>query len=265
MKSQALAKTIRLDVVRMTHLGGSSHVGSCLSIADILAVLYTYLKEKGNQTENNEKRDRFFLSKGHAGAALYSCLARLGYFDTKILETHYQNGSILSGHVSSKVPGVELSTGSLGMACGFGVGVALGLKKKGNGSQVFVLMSDGELGEGSNWESLLFASHNKLDNFTVIIDYNNLQSLDTVKNTLNLDPLDSKLNSFGFNSILVDGHNHEQLLLALKKKSISPKAIICKTTKGKGVSFMENSVLWHYRSPQGQEYLNAIKEIEENA
>ena len=257
-----LADFIRKSVVKMTSKGNSSHVGSCLSIADILAVIYTEYLDISPKKFKNIKRDRFVLSKGHAGAAIYSTLAGMGFIDKKILETHYQNGSILSGHVSHKsVPGVELSTGSLGHGLSVCCGFAHGMKLDNVKNKVVCLLSDGECDEGSIWESVLYANHFNLDNLTVIIDYNKIQSLDSVENTIKLEPFSSKWSSFGWTVFECDGHNHDEIKSALYEKTNHPKVIIAHTTKGNGVSFMENNVLWHYRSPQGEELSSALKEL----
>ena len=197
MDTIELAKNIRKHVLKMTSKGKSSHVGSALSIADILAVLYTNMNINPKDPID-PKRDRFILSKGHAGAAVYAVLAELGFFSKEILDTHYQDGSILSGHVSHKgVPGVEFSTGSLGHGLSVASGFALAAKRKSLNFKSYVLLSDGELDEGSNWEAILFAPHHNLDNLTCIVDYNKLQSLTSVKETLNLEPLKDKITSFG--------------------------------------------------------------------
>ncbi len=264
INTDLFANRIRNHVLDMTSRGGSSHVGSALSIVDILTVLYCEVMHYEVKNPSLDTRDRFILSKGHAGAAVYATLAEVGFFDKSYLLNHYQNGSKFSGHISHKdIPGVEISTGSLGHGLGIGTGMALYAKRKNLKHRVFVLLSDGEWDEGSNWEALLFASHFGLNNLTAIIDYNKLQSLTTIKETINLEPFKEKFLSFGSNFIEVDGHNHLELKEALKKpnNSKSPSVILCHTVKGKGVSFMENKVLWHYRSPQGKEYDKAKKEL----
>jgi len=193
-------------------------------------------------------------------------LAETGFFEAEKLKDHYQNGSVLSGHVSHKgVSGVEFSTGSLGHGLSVAAGMAKAAKLRQKSHKVFALLSDGECDEGSNWEAILFSSHHKLNNLVAIIDYNKIQSLDSVEATLGLEPFADKFKAFGWNTIEVDGHDH----LALKKsfalvniEKTRPTVLICHTTKGKGVSFMENSVLWHYRSPQGQEYEAASAELQ---
>lgn len=265
MNSLQLAAKIRLDAVQMTNLGNSSHVASVLSIADILGVLYAGGMKVDPQLPNWPERDRFILSKGHAGAGVYAALAETGFFSTEKLLTHYQNGSTLSGHVSHKGnPGVEFSTGSLGHGLSVATGMALALKRKRIDSRVFCVMSDGECDEGSIWEAAMFASHHKVNNLIAIIDYNKIQSLDSIANTLELEPFADKWKSFGWNFTEVDGHDHAQLSQAISMPwslQNSPLVIIAHTTKGKGVTFMENSVLWHYRSPQNAEYESAIEEL----
>ena len=265
MNSKELANKIRLHCVKMAQSGKGSHIGSSLSIADILAVLYSDILKIDPSQPSLSSRDRFILSKGHAGAAVYSVLAEKGFFSVEKLKTHYQNGSDLSGHVSHKgVPGVELSTGSLGHGLNVGVGIAKAAKLDKKNYKVFVLLSDGECDEGTIWEAAMFSSHHNLNNLTAIVDYNKLQSLDSVQNTLALEPFCDKWKSFGWTVVEVDGHNHSELNDALSfknQKNEKPTVLIAHTTKGKGVSFMENSVLWHYRSPQGKEFEDAISEL----
>lgn len=257
-----LSKAIRLNSLEMTKLGNSSHIGSILSIADILAVLYDGVMKIKPKEPKWDKRDRFILSKGHAGAGVYAVLAEKGFFSRDLLKGHCKNGSNLSGHVSHKdVPGVEFSTGSLGHGLGVSCGIAYAAKKDKKSFRVYTLLSDGECDEGSNWESILFAAHHNLDNLCAIVDYNKLQSLETVESTLGLEPFEDKWKSFGWKVLRIDGHNHKEIYKALKFKGNKPLCIIADTVKGKGVSFMENQVLWHYRSPQGSEYDAALKEI----
>ena len=189
-------------------------------------------------------------------------MSKYGFFEEGLLETYYQNGSKLGGHISHKgIPGVELSTGSLGHALSVSCGVALELKKQSKINRVFTLLSDGEMDEGSNWEALMFAGHHNLDNLTIVIDYNKLQSLTSTYETLNLEPLEDKLKDFGWSVTSVDGHAYAELENSLQSKNDKPLCVIANTIKGKGVSFMENSVLWHYRSPQGHEFEDAMKEL----
>ena len=263
--SLKFARRLRRHIVEMTSRGQSSHVGSALSIADLLAVLYTGALNVDPQRPNWPARDRFILSKGHAGAAVYAALAEAGFFATEILRTHYQNGSTLSGHVSHKDnPGVEFSTGSLGHGLGVAAGIALNARRCGRGYRAVALLSDGECDEGSNWEAIMFAGHHKLSNLVAIVDYNKIQSLASTTQTLDLEPLAAKWRSFNWAVAECDGHDHDALNEVLRNLPIDrtqPSVVIAHTTKGKGVSFMENSVLWHYRSPQGDEFAAAMAEL----
>ena len=266
--SKELAKKIRLHALEMTHLGGSSHIGSIFSLADILAVLYEDILFFNPKNPNLEERDRFILSKGHSGAGVYAALAEKDFFPVSELKKHYSDGSKFSGHVSHKgVPGVEFSTGSLGHGLSVSCGLALSAKLNKQKHKIFCLMSDGECDEGSNWEAILFSAHHNLDNLITIIDYNKLQSIYSPEQTLNLEPFKDKWEAFGWNVQEVDGHDHKKLKKSfnLESSKNKPNCIICHTVKGKGVSFMEDNNLWHYRSPQGKEYLEAKKELEEES
>ena len=263
MNSKYLAKKARLNSINMVYNAKASHIGSALSIIDILAVLYSKILKVS--PSNNMNRDRFILSKGHACVGLYAVLAECQFFEKSVLNTYGNNNSILMNHISHKVPGVEFSTGSLGHGLPFGVGKAVSAKVSKKKWKTFVLLSDGEIQEGSNWEAFMFAAHHKLNNLIAIIDYNNLQSLTTVDETLSLQPLNKKLVSFGWNVITVDGHNHGELVQSFRKaitNTNAPTILIANTIKGKGVSFMENNVDWHYKSPNDKELKIAIKEIE---
>jgi len=265
MESINLAKKIRLHCVKMANTSGGSHVGSALSIADLLAVLYADILTFDPNEPKAANRDRFILSKGHAGSAVYATLAELGFFSNEKLATHYKDGSNLSGHVSHKeIPGVELSTGSLGHGLNVGVGMAKAAILNNKSHKIIVLLSDGECDEGTIWEAAMFSSHHKLNNLIAIIDYNKIQSLDSVSNTLELEPFSDKWRSFGWSVIEIDGHNHVEIKKIFSKVHANknkPTVIIANTIKGKGVSFMENKVLWHYRSPQGEEFRNAMEEL----
>ena len=260
-----LATTIRRHALRMVHRAKASHIGSALSIADILAVLYGSVLRLDPADPRWEGRDRFILSKGHACVAVYAALAARGFFPEEDLLRYGQDHSELMNHISHKVPGVEFSTGSLGHGLPFGVGKALAAKRQGKPWRTFVVLSDGEWGEGSNWEACLFAAHHRLDNLTAIIDYNKLQSLTTVAETLGLEPLADKLQAFGLAVREVDGHDHAALLDALSGApwvAGKPSVVIAHTTKGKGVSFMENAVKWHYSSPDDAALARALSELE---
>jgi transketolase len=264
VNSVDLARAMRIDVLNMTHLGNSSHIGSCLSVTDILAVLYAQVLRVNPQDPLWHGRDRFIMSKGHAGAAVYSVLARTGFFRTAMLDSHCSDGSLLSGHVSHVgVPGVEFSTGSLGHGLGVGTGRAWALRTSTERQRVFVLLSDGELDEGSVWEAALFAAHHQLSNLIAIVDYNKLQSISSPQETLGLEPLRAKWEAFGWKVLEVDGHDHDLMKAVFSSDERSqPLIVIAHTVKGRGVSFMENKVLWHYRSPQGEEFQLALRELE---
>lgn len=262
-KNIEFAKQIRILSLQMVYKAKASHIASALSIADILAVLYGSVLKVNPLDFNDPKRDRFILSKGHACVAVYAALSIVGFISNEQLSTYGEDHSWLMNHISHKVPGVELSTGALGHGLPFGVGKALAAKQDGGNWEVFVLLSDGEMDEGSNWEALMFASHHKLVNITAIIDYNKLQSLDTTSNTLELEPLADKLRSFGAEVIEIDGHDHGQIFKSLTNKPrLKPRVILAHTIKGKGVSFMQNKVEWHYKSPNQNELAKAILEIE---
>jgi len=264
IETQELARKVRVHAVKMVNKGGSSHIGSVLSIVDILAVLYGKVMKYRSNDPKWDGRDRFILSKGHAGAGVYAILAECGFFDIVELNKHYQDGSIFSGHVSHKgVPGVELSTGSLGHGLPVASGMALAAKIDKKNHKVFVVMSDGELDEGSNWEAFMFAAHHGLNNLIAVIDRNKLQSMRTTEETLSLEPLRDKLIAFGWNVIEVDGHDHDELFLAIDGDTKKPKVIIANTIKGKGVSFMENEIAWHYRTPNGELFDQAMKDLGE--
>jgi len=261
---RALAQRVRIHAVNMTSRGRSSHIGSVLSCADILATLYARTMRYRTSDPTWADRDRFVMSKGHAGAGVYAVLAEVGFFPVSRLEEHCQNGTALCGHVAAHgVPGVEFSTGSLGHGLPVACGMAYALKARRSSSRTFVVLSDGELDEGSNWEAMLFAAHHRLNGLCGIIDYNKIQSLAPVSQTLALEPLADKFRSFGWEVRECDGHDHEALASELRPATGDvPVMLIAHTTKGKGISFMENSVLWHYRSPQGAEFLAAIAELE---
>ncbi|HEY2828452.1 MAG TPA: transketolase [Pirellulales bacterium] len=263
--TQQLAYRVRLHALHMTSRGGSSHIGSILSIVDIVAVLYGRIAHLDPLNPRHPQRDRIVLSKGHAGAAIYAVLAETSFFPVEHLHAHYQDGSKLSGHVSHKgIPGVEFSTGSLGHGLPVATGMAYAAKLRNDQHRIFAILSDGECDEGSNWEAILFAAHHALSNLVVIIDYNKLQSLAPVDETLRLEPFADKWRAFGWAVQEVDGHNHTELEAALNAMPLEnpkPSCIIAHTTKGKGVSFMENSVLWHYRTARGDEFDAALTEL----
>lgn len=269
MTSEQLAWRIRRHGIEMTHLSGGSHIGAVLSVADIIAVLYADVMKYNPENHKWDGRDRMILSKGHAGASIYAALAESGFFPVDELKTHYADGSRLSGHVSHHVPGVDFSTGSLGHGLSAGAGMAYALKKDGKTSRVFVVMGDGECDEGSVWEAALFANHYRLDNLIAVIDHNRMQSLDFCENTIELESLSGKWKAFGWNVVEINGNDHDELKKAFNEilskhweQADKPSVIIADTTKGCGVSFMENDILWHYRFPHtGWEYDCAVTEL----
>lgn len=262
--TQTLAKQMRVDALQMVHRAKASHIGSALSICDIVAVLYGHVLRLDPKQSDAPNRDRFILSKGHACVAVYAALAETGFFPREDLLKYGQDHSVLMNHISHKVAGVEFSTGSLGHGLPFGTGKALAARRRNHDWRAFVLLSDGELGEGSNWEAMMFAAHHQLDNLVAIVDYNKLQSLTTVDKTLRVEPLADKALAFGWAVREVDGHNHAELAELLGSapwEPGKPSFLIAHTTKGKGVSFMENSVEWHYKSPSAEQLAQALEEI----
>ena len=263
---RVLAWLIRRHGLEMTHLSRGSHIGAIFSLAEIIATLYTGVLNVDPADPKMPGRDRLILSKGHAGAAVYAALAERGFFPVEELSTHYANGSRLSGHVSHKgIPGVEFSTGSLGHGLAVAAGMALGAKMDKADWRVYAVLGDGECDEGSVWEAALQARQYKLDNLIAVVDRNRMQSLDFSENTIALEPFADKWRAFGWYTQTVDGHDVDALRAAFDAARANvgcPSVIIAETTKGKGVSFMENDILWHYRTPQGEEYEAALRELE---
>jgi transketolase len=261
----SFARHIRVQAAHMIHRAKSSHLGSAFSMADLLAVLYTKILRIQPDRPDWPERDRFILSKGHACAALYVVLAERGFFPVTWLDDFCQDGSRLAGHATHLgIPGMEVSTGSLGHGLPIATGMALAGKRSGNAYRVFALLSDGECDEGSIWEAALFAPHHRLDNLIVIIDYNKIQSIGTVKEVLDLEPFAAKWQAFGWAVREIDGHNLEQIervLTTVPSVPGKPTCIIAHTVKGKGVSFMENKLLWHYRAPDRDEMAKALAEL----
>lgn len=264
MDSLTLAHNVRVDVIKMVHDGFAPHVGSALSIVDILAVLYSEVMHIDPKKPKDNNRDRFVLSKGHAGAAVYATLAECGFFDKEKLKTYYQNGSVFSGHVSHKgVPGIEASTGSLGHGFAMACGMAMALKLQEIDNKVYVIVGDGELDEGQCYETIINAPKYGLDNFTVIVDRNRLQAMGKCEDIVPSFDIENEFKSHGFTVITVDGHDHQALLDAFNADFEGrPKCIVANTIKGKGISFMEDNLLWHYKSPQGEMYDKALAELE---
>ena len=258
--TKLFAQKLLKDVVRMTCNAKTSHVGGCLSCLDIIAVLFDEIINIDQIKLKSKNRDRFILSKGHTAAIIYSALANKNFFTKEWLDTFIENGTRLPGHIDHKVPGVELSTGSLGHGLSVGSGMALSMKKNKIKSNVYVLLSDGEMNAGSTWESIMFSGHHKIDNLIAIVDKNKIQSFGDTKDVLNLDPLDEKWQSFGWNTYNIDGHDHEEIresFLSAIGFSKGPSVIICNTIKGKGIKDFEDKLISHYRPPS-LEQLNDI-------
>jgi transketolase len=247
----------------MVHASGASHIGGALSMIDIVAVLYAEILRVRPAEPKWADRDRFILSKGHSCSGLYAVLALRGFFPMEMLRQFGQDDSPLMAHVSHRVPGVEFSTGSLGHGLPFGCGKALAAKRRVSPWNTFVLLSDGELDEGSNWEAILFAPHQRLDNLVAIIDYNKIQSFGSVEEVLNLAPLAEKFRSFRWAVKEVNGHDHDEIRLALRSlpfEAEKPSCLICHTIKGRGVDFMEGQLPWHYKSPDAAQLRQALEQ-----
>ena len=256
---------IRKNIVDMIYKASSGHPGGALSIADILSYLYFCEMNVDVNNPKDENRDRLVLSKGHASAALYAVLAQKGFFSKDELKGFRNINSILQGHPDmKKVPGVDMTTGSLGQGLSAANGMAIAGKLDNKDYRIYAILGDGEIGEGQIWEAAMTSSHYKLDNLCVIVDNNNLQIDGTVDKVMNSYPIDEKFKAFGFNVINIDGHDFEQIRNALeeaKKCKGKPTAIIAKTIKGKGISFMENQCSWHGKAPNEQEYNTALEEL----
>ena len=255
---------VRIGIIEGVHSAKSGHPGGSLSCADILTYLYFAKMNIDPKNPKMENRDRFVLSKGHAAPALYSVLANRGYFDTELLNTLRKIGSILQGHPDMKhIPGVDMSTGSLGQGISAAVGMALSAKHFGDSFKVYTVLGDGEIEEGQVWEAAMFAANKGLSNLTAFVDYNNLQIDGTIEEVNSAAPIDKKFEAFNWHTIVIDGHDFDQIEAALKEAETvdKPVAIIANTVKGKGVSFMENQVGWHGSAPNDEQYEQAIAEL----
>jgi transketolase len=259
-----IAKNVAKNIVTLAHKNKASHIGGSLSVLDVLVVLYGKIMKYDTKNPNYESRDRLLYSKGHACLALYATLYEMGFYSLESLNTFTADGSYFTSHVNHKVPGIELSTGSLGHALNVACGIALAGKIKHKKWRVFTIVSDGELDEGSNWEALLFAPHHQLNNLTVIVDYNKIQSFGDVKNVLNLEPLKDKLVAFGWHTVEINGHNHQEIEASLLGATTQqkPTIIIANTIKGNGIPFMENELAWHYKSPSDEQLQQALHYID---
>jgi len=259
-----LATRIREHCLRMTHRGRSGHVGSMLSMAEILAVLYTRVLRVDPQNPGWPDRDRFVLSKGHGGGAVYAVLGELGFFPKEWFEGYYRDEGKLMGHISHHVPGVEFSTGSLGHGLPVAVGMALAARRARKTHRILCLMSDGDCDEGSTWEALLFAAQHRLDNLTVIVDYNRVQALGFSRDILDLEPFARRMEDCHWAVKEADGHDVvaiDRALAELPFEAGKPSWLICHTVKGKGVSWMENTVSCHYGSVTDEQLAQALKEV----
>lgn len=262
--SSNLAREIRANAIAMVARAKAAHIAGALSMADLLAVLYTDVLRVRADDPAWPERDRFILSKGHSCTALYATLALKGFFPLDELTTYGSDGSRLMAHVSHKVPGVEFSTGSLGHGLPFGCGKALAAKRAGAPWRTFVMLSDGELDEGSNWEAILFAPQHRLDNLVAMVDYNKIQSLGSVAEVMELHPLSDKFTAFRWSVREVDGHDHDAIRAALGSvpwEPGKPSCLIAHTVKGKGVDFMENRLQWHYSSPKPEQLASALAQL----
>ena len=262
---QEIAKKVRLGIIDAVYYGKSGHPGGSLSIADILTVLYFDEMNIDNENPDWEDRDRLILSKGHCSPALYSCLAIRGYFPVEDLKTFRRIDSFLQGHPDrNKVPGVDMTTGSLGQGLSSANGMAISAKMDGKNYRVYCILGDGEIEEGQIWEAAMTSNKYKLDNLCVVVDNNNLQIDGTIEEVMSAKPIDDKFRSFGFEIIKINGHDIEEIKNAFevaKNVKGKPVCIIASTVKGKGVKFMENQVDWHGKAPNEEQYLEAIKDI----
>ncbi|BBI36129.1 transketolase [Cohnella abietis] len=254
---------IKKSIVYMTHYSKSSHVGTSLSIADILYTLYFKVLNVDPFNPECPERDKFILSKGHGSAALYATLAERGFFPKDFLDRYYVNGGLLPGHLDKfAAPGIELSTGSLGHGLSVGVGMSIANGSSGNPGQVYVLLGDGECNEGSVWEAVMLSATLRLSNITAIIDYNRLQGFGETNEVINQENMAARWTAFGWNAFEVNGHDTVELERVFRIKSDRPKVVIAHTVKGKGVSYMENRLEWHYKSPNEEQYKQAIAELD---
>lgn len=267
-KLKLTANKVRKDIVKMITEARSGHPGGSLSAADVVTALYFNVMRHNPENPKWEDRDRFILSKGHAAPLLYSVLAESRYFEVKELLTLRKLGSRLQGHPDMKrLPGIEISTGSLGHGLSVGNGMAIAGKLNKKGYRVYILLGDGECQEGQVWEAAMTASHYKLDNVTAILDYNGLQIDGPVKDVMNINPISNKWRAFGWYVIEINGHDFKEIFDSfekIKKLKSKPGIIIAHTTKGKGVSFMENVVDFHGKAPTKRQMIQALKELEEN-
>ncbi|MGA1870325.1 MAG: transketolase [bacterium] len=260
---EKIAHKIRKHILEIIYKTRSPHIGPCFSIVEILVALYFKFLKISSEKPFDVERDRFILSKGHGCPALYAVLFEKGYISKEDIEGFAVNNGVLEQHPSIDLSrGIEVSTGSLGHGLSIGIGMALAGKTDRKNYRIYVLLSDGELNEGSVWEAIMFAGHHKFSNLVACIDYNKIQALGYTKDIIDLEPFSEKWKSFGWTVQEVNGHSFEQIFKALNSlSSKNPNVIILHTVKGKGVSFMENQLLWHYRAPNEKEYDLALREL----
>ena len=263
------AANVRMSAVTAVHSAASGHPGGSLSIADVLTLLYFEVMNIDPKDPKKADRDRFVLSKGHCSPALYGVLAERGFFPKEDIKTFRKTGSYLQGHPDMKaIPGVDMSSGSLGQGVCCANGMALAGKIDNKDYRVYTILGDGELEEGQVWEAAMYAAHYKLDNLTAFVDFNGLQIDGNVADVLSPLPIDEKFKAFGWNVIVCDGHDFEAMLSAINEAKATkgkPTVIILKTVKGKGVSFMENNPAWHGSAPNDEQYAQAIEELKKEA
>lgn len=253
---------IRQTILTMVNRGGAAHIGSALSSVEILNAVFNSI-DIDKVSSQAADRDRVILSKGHGTSSLYAVMYHHGVLTDEDLEAYFTNGSTIAGHTSHFIDNVEHSTGALGHGLSAGLGMAIGSKSKGFNNRVFVVVGDGDLHEGSNWEAIMFAGHRMTGNLCVFVDNNERAQMGDTNDACSLNPLLEKFQAFNFDSYELDGHDEEKIIEVIEKtkSSVKPVAIICKTTKGKGVSFMEGNNLWHYRTPEGDDFSNAMQEL----
>jgi len=260
---EQISKEIRKSVLKMNAKSSASHSGTALSCIDILTVLYFKIMNIDSKNPQMENRDKFILSKGHGSSALYATLSQRGYFDKSLLDGFYLDSGVLPGHLDKEaVCGVETSSGSLGHGLSIGVGMAISSKFDKYTNHIYVMCGDGELNEGSVWEAVMFAAQKNLDNLTLIVDYNKLQGYGKTNEVINLEPLYKKFEAFNWEVVQINGHDFLEIEKGLGIKSNKPKVIIAHTIKGKGVSYMENEFVWHYKSPNKEQLEQALKELQ---
>lgn len=261
-----LPQTLRKTILRMAYAGSTVHIGCAFSIIEILAVLYRNHLELGDRSPAAAGRDYLVLSKGHGVMAQYACIHELGWISDHDIANYFGDGTALKGLSDAHVPGLEVTSGSLGHGLSVGVGMALAAKLRNSAQSCFAIIGDGEMNEGAIWEALLFAAHFKLDNLVVIVDENRFQAMGTTAEVMHLGSIAVKFRAFGFDSLDVDGHDETKLDAALRylraKRNGRPKAIVAATVKGKGVSFMEDNNVWHYTRLNAETYAAAMSELE---